>query len=117
MGPKAFAKSEAKDLEAKGMKSVRRAAESSLQTFNVYVLAFASLLGGGAFVHQIFKPDLRIPPLGGKLEEDGEAAPSQPPVDPMEGFMAAPSFAGARAGFVFTTGPGGLGYYRDTKRQ
>ena len=33
----------------------------------------------------------------------------------VEGFVAAPAFGGAKAGFVFRSGPNGLGYYPDRR--
>eukprot|EP00967_Tisochrysis_lutea_P056501 scaffold71366_cov40-Tisochrysis_lutea.AAC.1 len=69
-------------------------------------------------------PDLSLPvdqaaeKLCGSSSSEGHAADAAayeglPPLDPMEGFIAAPSFSGPRAGHVFKMGPGGLGYYVD----
>ena len=49
------------------------------------------------------QPGRAAPQWTGPNGEDGSA----------EGYMAAPSFAGARPGFAFKTGALGVGYYRD----
>lgn len=121
MGPKAFAAQEAKTKVQGGGAS---GPSTNMQMVNSYLLAMGSLLGGASFIHSLFKPDLSLPvdqaaeKLCGSSSSEGHAADAAayeglPPLDPMEGFIAAPSFSGPRAGHVFKMGPGGLGYYVD----
>mgnify|MGYP004358719423 CR=1 FL=1 len=51
---------------------------------------------------------------GGKRKKAAAAAAAAAPSPSPEGaFLAAETFSGERAGFVFRTGPHGTGYYRD----
>ena len=72
------------------------------QYFMRLSVTLASVFAGAYVVHSYFQPDLTI------------RAPEKPEA-PVEGFVAAPAFGGAKAGFVFRSGPNGLGYYPDRR--
>ena len=72
------------------------------QYFARLSVTLASVFAGAYVVHSYFQPDLTI-----RTPEKPEA--------PVEGFLAAPAFGGAKAGFVFRSGPNGLGYYPDRR--
>ena len=72
------------------------------QYFARLSVTLASVFAGAYVVHSYFQPDLTI-----RTPEKPEA--------PVEGFVAAPAFGGAKAGFVFRSGPNGLGYYPDRR--
>ena len=72
------------------------------QYFMRLSVTLASVFAGAYVVHSYFQPDLTI-----RTPEKPEA--------PIEGFVAAPAFGGAKAGFVFRSGPNGLGYYPDRR--
>ena len=76
------------------------------QTTARFALALGSLFGGAAVVHTAFAPDLTVPEL-------------KKPAEPVkvEGFVAAAAWSGAKPGFVFKTGPAGLGYYPDVPQK
>jgi hypothetical protein len=123
LGPKAFA---AEDAKAKRREGGGSGPSTLVKRVNSYLLAMGSLLAGGSFIHTMFQPDLRLPvdrvqqELEAKNAGSGGAAaadPSQPPVDASEGFVAASSFAGPRPGYVFKSGPAGLGYYMDRQQK
>lgn len=78
-----------------------------MQLFNRSVLAFGSLFGGAAVVHHFFAPDMTVP----QMQLPAAALESS------EGFVPSDKFSGSRAGFVFKTGPAGLGYYPDQARK
>ena len=72
------------------------------QYFARLSVTLASVFAGAYVVHSYFQPDLTI-----RTPEKPEA--------PVEGFVAAPAFGGAKVGFVFRSGPNGLGYYPDRR--
>ena len=72
------------------------------QYFARLSVTLASVFAGAYVVHSYFQPDLTI-----RTPEKPEA--------PVEGFVAASAFGGAKAGFVFRSGPNGLGYYPDRR--
>ena len=68
-------------------------------------LTLGSLFTGASIVHTALKPDLTLP----KLETEAPPTPVH-----IEGFSPSATFAGARKGFVFKSGPAGIGYYPDS---
>ena len=59
-------------------------------------------------MHAILAPDLSLDSIRHEQERLSKERSAE-----VEGFVAAPTFAGARAGHVFKRGTAGLGYYPD----
>ena len=114
-------------------KPVLRPVSQSVQFLLRSSLTIASLFTGAGIVHHSLKPDLvslRRTQSAFLFSSDAkmlcfscaQTVPSlEPPPPPKpkntEGFVAAPNFAGKKDGFVFQTGPLGLGYYPDEPPQ